>query len=301
MSIAKGSRSSVGLYSSTILAVNSGVGLLAPITSESMGETTGILQSEELRPNRTNSTLRGGNISCAGNLGTELPAGVADTLAVIYPGIQSKWPLHELFCGLFGASSLTVFDADDIKISGSSDFSVMGGCNLYRGNLLHYNDLDSSHAAQLVVVTEGTSDDTGWQFFVSGVVSNSYSLGDEVNLDSTHPDTGAIGRVIAIAGKSMVQTYTGHTELPISALSLVKQVIGASSDKRVLFEGIVPISLAITIPQEGLIKLDWSLAATQASVVVSGYDDSIGTSLGVRLAGLDATVSLFSAIFPFLI
>ena len=76
-------------------------------------------------------------------------------------------------------------------------------------------------------------------------------------------------------------TITPGVDFPADTLSMEKQLLGGTTAKYISYEGLRVNTLALTIPQEGIVKADFSFVGTKS---VAGTSSRITTPDGVRTA-----------------
>jgi hypothetical protein len=265
MSLAKGTRSSViyqveSAYNETPLARTPRVDRFLAFRSEGFGGNINQIVSEEIRRDRAVAAVRGGNIAANGNLVTEFG-----------PFKNGLFLQHLLGKA---AGSYTAKTATELANITNAKYYCRGqicrdvGTDIYvctKGGLAASTP-DFAHAST------GSTGTTTWQLMklaVSGATIGSWTLAPQTSAD------------FLAAG-----------------LCFEKKIKGGDSNTFIQFSGVRVNSLAITMPQEGMVTADWGLLAMAQHNLAErfaqngGGDDPLTTSTEQPFVGADCVVYL---------
>jgi|SRR5688572_4961459 len=236
MAIAKGSKSQVIWKQESSYGVAPGGNWnQLPLNSETLDENINTVQGEDIRADRANPALRGGNISTAGGITHDFG-----------PVRSLTFFRHLLASGGLATSTLTV---SDIAISTTYN----------RGDYVIGAD-DSVWCAVRGGVTTANSGD---------IVLNT-GLGTRVELPEASSGPNLI---FELASATTVNVYE-HTlvpgiDFPAVGLSMAKKIVGGNSPLYVNFTGCRVNSCDLTIPQEGIVKAAWNVIARRSAKATS--------------------------------
>lgn len=324
MAIAKGSRSA--LYwktESTYGVAPSGNYNTFPLNSETLDENINTIQAEDIRPDRINPSLRGGNIATGGNIvadfgparsltfmahllgavgavdtkqatGGAAPTALAQssayTLGQIVGGANnSRW-----VCILAGS---TAAGEDSTDLVGTDDITLNAGAVAFRylsGDLMASTAYKRGH---LVKDNSGNN----WICLKGGTTHSSVVKADLTGT-SDKTITGATSTTLTFqyVGLASVPLYRhamrGGIAWPAYGLTFEKAIKGGNSDLFVQFLGGRMNSLELAVPQEGIVKATWNaLFASSTKLASTGAGTPLAVVGESPYSGFNAYVGLNDA------
>lgn len=236
MSIAKGSKSQlVWKEESSYGVAPSGNWNQLPLNSETLGENINTIQGEDIRADRANPALRGGNISTIGGITHD------------FGPVRSLTFFRHLLASASLASSTLTVGAIAISTTYNRGDYVKGADN----------------SIWCCVRGGGTTANAG------DIVLNT-GLGTRVEL----PEVAAGPNLIfELASATTVSVYehvlVPGVDFPAVGISAAKKIIGGNSPLYVDFTGGRINSVDLTIPQEGIVKAAWNFVARRSAKVTS--------------------------------
>ncbi len=273
MSISKGSKSKLLFAPETAFGTPATAVAYKSLffSSESLVEQIETFQSQDIRPDRQTSAVRGGNIMSGGSVTSDF-------------GIQRHALLLQHLLGISAAPTANVVTVATIATATPYTRGTYGkiGGNLYVVKIGGTYTQIVSPSTDFTGFTSGTSS--------IGGVTWTYVGADTVPVYH--------------------YTLTSGIDFPTVGLGFEKQVLGGSSALYVLFAGGRVDSLELSITQKDIVKATWmleflnstsgsaSLAAPSSVVLptddpVSGYDSFISLNSGTTVRPLrDATLGI---------
>ena len=268
--IAKGSKSKLVMVpEATFGTPNTGQSARAQLFStESLVEMVETFESQDIRPDRTTSALRGGNIACGGTFTSDFGIRRADWLLAQLLAVSAMPTAGTTtYTAITTALAVTRGSYYSITISGSTYAYVALSTGTYT-KVLSTEVLDFTG-----LTTVGST------YLVGGI---SWQLATVTSGSS--------------AGGVSTYTLNGGVDFMTGGLSVEKQIIGGASPLYILYNGGRVDSLELTVAQKDIVKAQWSLeflssttgAATllAPSAVYNPNDDPV--------SGFDCFVSLAS-------
>lgn len=223
MSIAKGSKSVVAWKEEATLGVApSGNWNQLPVNNETLDENIETVQSQDIRSDRRNPSLRGGNIATGGNITHDFGPNRTPTL----------------FKHLLAASAITTTTITPATLSAAS-FKRGDYCLNADGDLficIQGGDVVAGDLSDLDLVTAGdtTLTNTIWRYVA---------------------DTG-------YAFSLYKHVITAGIDLPSVGLAFEKGILGGTTAKHVQFVGGRLNTLDLTVPQSGIVTANWGALFT---------------------------------------
>lgn len=260
MSIAKGSKSKLAYlqeYTFGVPRVNVAYRALL-FSTESLVENIDTFQSQDIRPDRATSAIRGGNIACGGTVSSDFAIDRFDEMLMHL--LASARPAAVAVNPPFGGHSNAITTATAY---------VRGQYGTAAGNLY-------------CVKIGGTYTGTPSSDF------NGYTSGDQtvggVTWQYVGPDSTPVYHYQLVAG----------VDFPPYGIAVEKQVIGGSQNLYVAYEGGRVDSLDLTIGQKDIVKASWALEFLQS---VSGsatqvQPTAINTPDDDPVSGYESFISL---------
>lgn len=325
MAIAKGSRSHIlWKTESTYGVAPAGNWNTFPLNSDTFDENINTIQAEDIRPDRINPSLRGGNIATGGSLvadfgpvrsipflshllgsvgaitsvqisGGSAPTALANSTAytlnqVVGGANNSRWMCIK--AGSTGASD----DATDL--TGTDDISLNAGAVSFR----YLNgDLMASTAYKRGHVVKDASDNN-WICLKGGTTGSGVAKADLTgSSDNTITGTASTTLVFQKIGPVGTLLYRhsmlGGLAWPAYGLSFEKGIKGGDTDLFAQFVGGRINSLELSVPQEGIVKATWNmLFAGSKSLVSTGGGTAVAVVGEAPYSGFTAFVGLNDSI-----
>lgn len=257
MSFGKGSLSGVYWKEQTTAGVApTGNWFSCPVNSETLGETIGQVQSQDIRPDRANPGVRGGNLANGGGLVYDM-------------GINRMVPWMRHFLAAGNAVAGTAITP--ATIAASTAYS--------RGTYVKNtgNDL-------FICVIGGTTDAS-----VTGTTLN-VTAGRQSVLSTVVGKPVIFQYVGTTAGQPrFTHTLNGGAAMPAAGLAFEKQLLGGDASLITQFLDCRLNTLEITIPQEGIATVNWGvLGMTSSKLGSTGAGTPVALTNEPRLAGYDA-------------
>ena len=285
MSYAIGSKSKLNWTEETSFGVSPSGNVWKSLlfSSESFVENINKIQSEDIRPDRTQPSIRAGNIACGGS--------VSSDFALSRFGI---WLKH-LLCTTSTDSTITIYPAGSASIA----TGFASATAIVRGQPF---SSDASGSTGLFVATNnftlnatGATTEGQFQADVTGAVA-----GQTVTLVTS--SVSGLGQVLCIVPRgTATPTYykhvlTGGVTKPTGGLCIEKQVLGGSTPYYAAFRGSRVNSLSLSFAQQAIVKAQWSLLNIDTVVSTSTSVDATGTGYTSPtddpFTGYDAFISL---------
>ena len=288
MSIAIGSKSRLYWTPETSYAVApSGAvwkGLL--FSTESLVENINKIQSEDIRADRTQPSIRAGNIAVGGS--------ISNDFGLSRFGI---WMQH-LLC----ADSATTYNSTvSVGVGGStaqttlSNGPVYSATNIVRGQALSATTGLFIAVNSFSFTTPGSSTATAFAADVASAV-----VGQTVTLATS--STSGLGQVMCIVpvGTATPSFYMhsiqGGITKPTGGLCIEKQILGGTSPLYVAFQGCRINTLSLSFAQQAIVKAQWGILGTTTVASSSGSIDATGTGYAYPtddpFTGYDTFISL---------
>lgn len=235
--IAKGSKSQlIWKEESTYGVQPSGNWNQLPLNSETMDENINTIQGEDIRADRANPALRGGNINTSGGI------------------THDFGPVRSLtfFRHLLAATSIATNPVTVSAIAASTDY--------VRGDYVAGAD-----ASIWCCVRGGKTKST----ITSAVLD--VDLGTRIEVLE---DTSSNPNLIFELAKATTGTVYEHvivpgTDFPAVGISMAKKIVGGNSPLYVGFTGCRINSVDFTVPQEGIVKSAWNILARRSAELSS--------------------------------
>ena len=256
--IAKGSKSGILWKQETSLGVKpTGNWNQLPFNSESMAENINPIQSEDMRLDRRNTAIRGGNIASGGGIVHDF-------------GLIRELPLfrHLLAAGAAAAGSAVTVNAIAASTAyNRGDYVKNAGNDIY------------------VCVVGGTTD--------AAVTSSDLTVTSGRQVIVGASSTELIFEFVAVSGTIIYEhTLTGGTDFLATGLSFEKQIKGGDTDLYIVHTGCRINSLDLRVEQEAIAKATWNILSRASTKYGSTQGGTPTLQSQDPVTGYNALVSL---------
>jgi hypothetical protein len=234
MAIAKGSKSQVIWKEESSYGVApSGNWNQQPLNSETLDENINTVQGEDIRADRANPSLRGGNINTVGGITHDLG-----------PVRSLTFFRHLLASASLSTTTLTVVAIAVSTVYNRGDYVLGVGTTMWccvRGGST------TASAGDIVLNT---------------------TLGTRIELTELSAGPTLIFELVST---TVVPVYehilVPGVDFPAVGITMAKKIVGGNSPLYVNFTGCRMNSCDITVPQEGIVKAAWNIAARRSAKV----------------------------------